>query len=235
MTHPTSCSCYNCTQKRKTMTNEPLNCCRKCSVNRPRDVIEGVFEIDCIFCPCHLSPASDEIKLCPSCNTMKHFDGDRCARCSAPNEQRSWESIERKKFEKWWNEKEIYKFSHPENWTADYLIQQISAAQEEAYVEGQKHAFGVDRERVKEEGRNEERERIAKAIENAEEYMAVKDNDSHRYEIPKSKKNEWETFCEIPSDDERSWDVPEWANRIDGQPVRSFKTIATQIARGSNQ
>lgn len=36
---------------------------------------------------------------------------------------------------------------------------------EEGYIDGQKHAFGVDRGRVKAEGAAEERERIAKLIE----------------------------------------------------------------------
>lgn len=59
--------------------------------------------------------------------------------------------------------------------------------------------------------------------EGIEEYIVVKDNDTHRYQIPKSKLEDWEEFCEIPEDDERSWDVPDWAERIDGHPVKSFK------------
>lgn len=66
-------------------------------------------------------------------------------------------------------------------------------------------------------------EEVVEIAEGIEEYIAVKDNDSHRYQIPVSKKDDWDTFCEIPSDDEASWDVPEWAERIDGMPVRSYK------------
>lgn len=66
------------------------------------------------------------------------------------------------------------------------------------------------------------REEIVR-LEGMDEYIAVKDNDSHRYQIPKHLKYKWDEFCEIPSDDEASWDVPEWAERIDGMPVSSFK------------
>lgn len=68
-------------------------------------------------------------------------------------------------------------------------------------------------------------------LEGMEEYIAVKDNDTHRYQIPRSKKAEWEVFCEIPEDDEKSWDVPEWAERIDGMPVKSFKQNIIDIKR----
>lgn len=67
--------------------------------------------------------------------------------------------------------------------------------------------------------------------EELDEYMAVKDSSSHRYQIPRSKKEEWDTFMEIPEDDERSWDVPEWAERIDGMPVSSFKDRTLTLIR----
>lgn len=70
---------------------------------------------------------------------------------------------------------------------------------------------------------SKERERIVEGIKSLEEMIAVKDNDSHRYQIPQSRYHEWEDFCNIPSDDEKSWDVPEWAERIDGMPVTSLK------------
>jgi len=60
-------------------------------------------------------------------------------------------------------------------------------------------------------------------IEKIEAFIAVKDNDTHRYQIPASKFDEWNKFLEIPEDDERAWDVPEWAERIDGMPVKSVK------------
>ena len=45
------------------------------------------------------------------------------------------------------------------------------------------------------------------------------DGDSHWYVIPEDKRAEWDAFCAIPSDDERSWDVPEWATRVGGSPT----------------
>ena len=51
------------------------------------------------------------------------------------------------------------------------------------------------------------------------EYAIVQDNDFHRYVIPNEKYDQWSEFLEIPSDDEASWDVPEWAEHIDGGRV----------------
>ena len=60
-------------------------------------------------------------------------------------------------------------------------------------------------------------------VEKIHEMCSARDNDGHRYQIPVTKKKEWKTFCDIPSDDESSWEVPEWAERIDGMPVDSIK------------
>lgn len=77
---------------------------------------------------------------------------------------------------------------------------------------------------------SKERERIVELIKSTERMVAVTDNDGHRYQIPESKQKEWDTYCEIPSDDERSWDTPDFAERIDGMPVTSFKeTILSLI------
>ena len=38
----------------------------------------------------------------------------------------------------------------------------------------------------------------------------------HRYLVPLEKLKEWQTWCEIPEDDERSWVAPEYAQRIEG-------------------
>lgn len=51
------------------------------------------------------------------------------------------------------------------------------------------------------------------------------DNDGHRYQIPRNKNKEWNEWLEIPSDDERSWDAPEFSERIDGAPVKSVIDI----------
>lgn len=51
------------------------------------------------------------------------------------------------------------------------------------------------------------------------DYIEAHDNDGHRYQIPWQKREDWYKWCEIPSDDERSWDTPEYAIRIDGMSV----------------
>lgn len=48
-------------------------------------------------------------------------------------------------------------------------------------------------------------------------HKLVSDNSGHDYVIPSEKLNEWDVFMQIPDDDERSWDVPDWAHRIDGR------------------
>lgn len=54
-------------------------------------------------------------------------------------------------------------------------------------------------------------------MENKNWHVLVGDNSGHEYVIPESKQDEWDTFMEIPEDDERSWDVPEWAERKEGR------------------
>lgn len=46
--------------------------------------------------------------------------------------------------------------------------------------------------------------------------LLVSDNSGHEYVIPQSKRLEWESFLEIPEDDEKSWDVPYWAEEKEG-------------------
>lgn len=48
-------------------------------------------------------------------------------------------------------------------------------------------------------------------------YCVVSDNDGHSYCIPALRIEEWNRFMEIPEDDERSWDIPKFAVRIDGR------------------
>jgi len=59
-----------------------------------------------------------------------------------------------------------------------------------------------------------------------EEFIEAHDNDTHRYQIPRSKREEWYKWCEIgekDSEDPRAWDVPEWAERIDGMPTTDVR------------
>jgi hypothetical protein len=48
------------------------------------------------------------------------------------------------------------------------------------------------------------------------EYIEVMDDSFHHYVIPLDKEDDWEKFMEIPEDDPSSWDVPEYAELIDG-------------------
>jgi len=48
-------------------------------------------------------------------------------------------------------------------------------------------------------------------------FKIVGDNSGHEYYIPVDCSSDWDTFMEIPEDDERSWDVPQYAVRIDGR------------------
>jgi len=47
----------------------------------------------------------------------------------------------------------------------------------------------------------------------------VSDNSGHSYIIPVGYLNDWNAFCELDEDDERGWNVPDWAKRIDGGRV----------------
>ncbi len=49
-------------------------------------------------------------------------------------------------------------------------------------------------------------------------YFLNTDNDTHWYIIPADKREEWENWCDLPEDDENSWNVPEWAEALGGGP-----------------
>lgn len=42
------------------------------------------------------------------------------------------------------------------------------------------------------------------------------DEDGHWYVIPVAHKEEWDEWCDIPSDDERAWEALVFANRLGG-------------------
>lgn len=46
------------------------------------------------------------------------------------------------------------------------------------------------------------------------------DSDSHWYVIPVEYEQEWSDWCDIDTDDERSWSPPEFATPIGGSPNR---------------
>jgi len=51
-----------------------------------------------------------------------------------------------------------------------------------------------------------------------ERHYLARDNDLHWYVIPAGQRDEWEAFLGIDSEDERAWQVPEWATPVGGSP-----------------
>ena len=53
---------------------------------------------------------------------------------------------------------------------------------------------------------------------NKTRYFVGFDNSGHRYIVPADFRHDWAQWCELPEDDEASWEVPEHieAIRIDG-------------------
>ena len=50
----------------------------------------------------------------------------------------------------------------------------------------------------------------------SERYFIGGDNSGHEYYVPVSREDEFREWAELPEEDERGWDAPEWATRIDG-------------------
>lgn len=48
-------------------------------------------------------------------------------------------------------------------------------------------------------------------------YRLVADNSGHEYYIPVDRSKDWDEWMELDELDERSWDVPNYAMRIDGR------------------
>lgn len=49
-----------------------------------------------------------------------------------------------------------------------------------------------------------------------ERFFIGSDESSHKYIVPLSRKADWDAWREIPEDDPRSWDAPEYAEMIEG-------------------
>jgi hypothetical protein len=64
--------------------------------------------------------------------------------------------------------------------------------------------------------------RLGLLMTNRQKYFLVQDNSCHWYVIPEDKKDEWDTFCDLPEDDEASWEVPEFARDVDGPHSVAF-------------
>jgi hypothetical protein len=50
-------------------------------------------------------------------------------------------------------------------------------------------------------------------------YFIDTDNSSHRYLVELDYKQEWDEWNELPEDDERGWETPTYALRLDGSDV----------------
>jgi hypothetical protein len=51
-----------------------------------------------------------------------------------------------------------------------------------------------------------------------ERFFLSQDHSCHWYLVPATKAKAWEKWLSLDSDDERSWDAPDFARRIDGHP-----------------
>lgn len=51
-------------------------------------------------------------------------------------------------------------------------------------------------------------------------YFLDQDNSSHWYLVDASRRKEWSAWLELTEDDERSWELPDFAERLDGGPQR---------------
>lgn len=49
-------------------------------------------------------------------------------------------------------------------------------------------------------------------------YILSQDNDSHWFVVPVARQQEWDAWLEIDSDDERAWEVPDFAKAVGGAP-----------------
>lgn len=61
-------------------------------------------------------------------------------------------------------------------------------------------------------------------------YFIGRDQSSHAYYVPWVKRAEWIAWSDLDDDDERSWDVPEYAVRIDGGTL-TFENPRIELRR----
>mgnify|MGYP001575995552 FL=1 len=50
----------------------------------------------------------------------------------------------------------------------------------------------------------------------AARYFIGSDNSGHKYAVSVLRRKEWDDWCDIQEGDERSWKVPDYADRIEG-------------------
>lgn len=59
------------------------------------------------------------------------------------------------------------------------------------------------------------------------EYFLSQDNDCHWYLIPLNEKASWQTFLNFPEGSEDSWNLPPFAQRVDGPHAICFSNPRT--------
>ena len=52
-----------------------------------------------------------------------------------------------------------------------------------------------------------------------ERYFLSQDGSCHWYVVPVSRKEEWSEWRNLPEDDERAWDTPDFAQEVGGSPT----------------
>lgn len=61
-----------------------------------------------------------------------------------------------------------------------------------------------------------------------ERYFMSMDGSGHWYVIPVARQHEWEEWTDIPEDDERAWEAPDFAKPVGGAP--SCVTFSNPVA-----
>lgn len=56
-------------------------------------------------------------------------------------------------------------------------------------------------------------------IENRKKYFIDMDNSCHEYRIEADRKKDWREWQELDEEDERAWEQPDYAERIDGEDL----------------
>lgn len=51
-------------------------------------------------------------------------------------------------------------------------------------------------------------------------FFLAQDNDTHWYIVPADRIDDWREWLSIDSDDERAWEVPDFARPVSGSPIR---------------
>ncbi len=51
-------------------------------------------------------------------------------------------------------------------------------------------------------------------------YFLAQDQSTHWYLVPAERRQDWDAWCNLDEDDAASWERPDWASRLDGDPSR---------------